>query len=308
MVTKFTFMGTLLTNEEIAEFICSHPVSGGCGAPSGQTALATAQTAYYNNLTSEEEQIFSQDEGVFNDLQSIYGPIFQKGPNQLGFSAGEDNELNSSAATGVGESFEAADQSAKENIASEGGGTVMLPSGVQTKLAQGVSTAGAAQLSGEENQIEQADYQQGYNEFEAATNALLGSTGVFSSSTAAAGAANQGGSAANQTYTDIAQENESPFNAVVGALGGVAGDVVNENPGGVFGPGCWMAAACFDEDFYTGEKTAVVRNWLWNVWSKNFYAKPVLWFYSKFGKWASRQGALVTIFKPLFNSIYERAK
>jgi hypothetical protein len=277
-----------------------------CGAPSGQSALATAQTNYYNQLTAEESQIFSQDEGVFNQIQSVYGPIFAKGPNQLGFSQGELNELNSSAATGVGQSFEAANQAAKENIASEGGGTVMLPSGVQAKLAEGMSTAGAAQLSGEENQIEQADYQQGYNEFEAATNALLGSTNAVNSATGMAGAANQGGEAANQTYTDIAQENESPFTAVMGALGGVAGDVVNENPGNIFG--CWMAAACFDEDFYTGHKTVIVRNWLWNVWSKNSYAKPVLWLYSKFGKWASRKRVLVALFKPLFNNIYERAK
>jgi hypothetical protein len=192
------------------------------GAPSGQTQLAAAQTNMYNTQSADMNQLFSQDEALNNEIQGVYGPIFQAGPSQLGFSQGELNTLNSGAATGVGQSFAAANSAMKENLAASGGGTTQLPSGAMTKAEEGMTTAGAAQLSGEENQIQQADYAQGLSNFDSATNALMGVGNVFNNSIAEGGVANQGGMAANQTYNAIAQENNSPFAAVMGALGGVA--------------------------------------------------------------------------------------
>jgi hypothetical protein len=123
----------------------------------------------------------------------------------------------------------------KANLSSEGGGTTELPSGVLTKAEQGMTTAGAAQLSGEESQIQQSDYAQGNQNFQAATNALLGVGSVFNNSIAEGGVANQGGAAANSTESAIAQENESPFAAVTGALGGVTSSLIGANPGNIFG-------------------------------------------------------------------------
>jgi hypothetical protein len=205
------------------------------GAPSGQTQLADAQTNMYNTESADMSQLFSQDEALNNEIQSVYGPIFQAGPSQLGFSQGELNTLNSAADTGVGQSFAAANQAMKENVAAAGGGTTQLPSGVMTKAEEGLTTAGAAQESGEANQIQQADYAQGLSNFDAATSALMGVGNVFSNSIGMGGVANQGGSAANQTYNNIASENESPFAAVMGALGGVTSSVVSQNPGNIFG-------------------------------------------------------------------------
>ena len=112
---------------------------------------------------------------------------------------------------------------------------MQLPSGALTKAEEGITTAGAAQQAGEQNQILQADYAQGQANFQAATNALLGVGSVFNNSIGMGSTANQGGAAAGSTWNAIAQENEAPFAAVMGALGGVAGDVVNQNPGNVFG-------------------------------------------------------------------------
>lgn len=193
------------------------------GAPSGQTALADAQTQMYTAESNDMNQLFSEDEALSNEIQGVYGPIFQQGPSQLGFSQGELNTLNSGASTGVGQSFAAANSAMKENLESAGGGTTQLPSGALTKAEEGLTTAGAAQLSGEENQIQQADYAQGNANFNAASNALLGVGNVFSNSIAEGGVANSGGSAANQTESAIASENESPFAAVMGALGGITG-------------------------------------------------------------------------------------
>jgi hypothetical protein len=84
-------------------------------------------------------------------------------------------------------------------------------------------------------------------------------------------------------------------------LGGVVGAGLGA-AGQYFGAqkGCWVAAAAFNEDFFTGVKTNAVRTWLYDVWSKNWYAKPVLALYSRCGKWVASKPSLVKMLKPLF--------
>lgn len=203
----------------------ARPVSGGCGASSGQTDLAASQAAYYTTLQKNAQQEFGDASQVFKQMQDTYAPIFAAGPNQKGYSQGQLDSLNSAADTGVGQAYSAANKAVKENVAGSGGGNTLLPSGVAEKAAQSTAVAGASQLSNEQSQILNNDYAQGNANFQEASNALLGATNTFNASSNAAGAANTGGSDANSTYNAIAQENASPFNAVVGALGGIAGGI-----------------------------------------------------------------------------------
>jgi hypothetical protein len=71
--------------------------------------------------------------------------------------------------------------------------------------------------------------------------------------------------------------------------------------------GCWIAAAVFAEDFATGEKTNLVRSWLWNEWVKHWYAKPILWIYSRFGESASRSRLIVKLLRPWFEKALSKA-
>src|SRR5579859_430634 len=124
ITTKLTLSiedGSILEHE-FYEYEGSVALCGG-GAPSGQTQLAAAQANMYNTETADMNSLFSQDQALSNEIQSVYGPIFKAGPSQLGFSQGELNTLNSSAETGVGQSFAAANSALKANIGSEGGGT-----------------------------------------------------------------------------------------------------------------------------------------------------------------------------------------
>lgn len=70
---------------------------------------------------------------------------------------------------------------------------------------------------------------------------------------------------------------------------------------------CWLAAAHFGEDFLTGPRTNLVRNWLWSTWSKHWYAKPVLWLYSKFGQRLAQSPSFVRLCGPLFDLALEKA-
>lgn len=195
-----------------------------CGAPKGQQQLATAQSNYYDTLTKQAQAEFADATGVFGTLKSEFAPIFAAGPNQFGYSKAEDTALNSEAATGTGEAYASAEKAVKENLMTEGGGnTPLLPSGLDVRASEGLATAGAEQLSKEESQIKEAGYQQGYQQWLAAAQGLSGAPSVFGTSNSGAGVAVEGGSSAGKTWSDIAAENESPFSAVVGALGGIGG-------------------------------------------------------------------------------------
>lgn len=115
------------------------PVALCCGAPSGQTALAAAQTAAYTQYTANAAAEFQDATGLFKQLTAEYTPIFQAGPNQYGFSAAETNALNTEAASGTAQDYNAVNRAAKETLAAEGGGNTTLPSGVSAKMFPGVS-------------------------------------------------------------------------------------------------------------------------------------------------------------------------
>jgi hypothetical protein len=70
---------------------------------------------------------------------------------------------------------------------------------------------------------------------------------------------------------------------------------------GAAAKGCWIAAAVFGENFETGTKTNLVRSWLWDIWGRHWYAKPILWLYTKFGERAARSTTVVRLLAPLFN-------
>lgn len=198
-----------------------------CGATAAQTQLQTEQADFYQEATQEATTAYSEDQQLLGEITKAYEPILQKGPNQQGFSQAEDQTLNAQAVEGTAENYSAAAKAVNEGEAAQGGGNIPLsqPQGAQLKAE--VATSAAGQESAEEQQIEQADYQQGFNEFTQAGQAISTASGQLSP-TAYTSAATGAGSAASTTAEDIAQENDSWINAAIGAAGsigkGFAGD------------------------------------------------------------------------------------
>lgn len=195
------------------------PVAQCGGAPAGQQQLADSQSAYYNTLTQEAQTEFAQAQTLTSDLTSEFAPIFAKGPNQQGFNQEELNNLNAEAATATGQSYANVSQALNLKEAGEGGGNEFVPQGANKQLQEEVATSAASQTAGEESQILQSSYQQGYNEWLASAQGLGEAAQVMGAGTGAASAANQGGSAASSTWSAIAAENSSWMNLVGGALG-----------------------------------------------------------------------------------------
>jgi hypothetical protein len=121
-----------------------------------------------------------------------------------------------------------------ESLAAQGGGNETIGSGGAAQLKAETAQSAAGELSREQTQIKESDYQQGYNQWQAAAGGLesiaagQNPLGYESAATGAGGAA---GTTANQ----IAEQQNSWINAAIGAAGSIGGAVINQNPGGIFG-------------------------------------------------------------------------
>ena len=190
------------------------------GASSAQKNLEKVQAQYYQTLINQATTEFGQASQIFKDLTSTFEPILSAGPSQTGYSTAELNNLNSIAATGQGQAYSTAEQAVNRQLAASGAG---LPNGVSDQVRIGLAGSAAQNLAGEQQTIQQNNYQQGYQNWLTAAQALSGATGVYNPATGAAGAANQGGAAASTTANEISQQDNSWLSMVGGALGGVTG-------------------------------------------------------------------------------------
>lgn len=192
------------------------------GAPSGQTALANSQTAYYNTMVQEATTEFGKAQGLTDTLTAEFEPIFKAGPSQQGFSQEELNNLNTEAATVTGQSYANVSQALSAKIGGEGGGNEFVPQGANKEIQAQIATSAASQIAGEQSQILQSDYAQGYNSWLAAASGLGEAANVMGAGTGAANAATGAGSAASTTWSAVAAENSSWMNLAAAGLGGAA--------------------------------------------------------------------------------------
>lgn len=202
------------------------PIDECCGATQQQKDLLTNQTGFYNTLQTQMQQVFGNSSTVFNDLVNSYSPIVAAGPSQQGFSQAELSNLNSQAITETGQAYNNAKQAVGERIAAQGGGNIALPSGAAIGPQLSLAESAANQTSGELNQINQANYATGRQNWITASQGLAGAPSVYSPAVGFAGAANSAGEAAGNTANTVAQENNSWVNSLIGAGAGIAGGML----------------------------------------------------------------------------------
>jgi hypothetical protein len=192
------------------------------GPSSTQLQLQQEQVSFYQQATEESEATFGEQQDLLKQMEAVYDPILAKGPTQPGFSGAEDEALNAQATQGTATAYSQAARAVGEQTAAEGGGNNPLPSGGETQLKEEVAESAAGQEASEKEQILQADYAQGYSEFENAGSSLAVASGELNPAnyeTAATGA----GSAAETTAAAINQEENSWEAPVLGAVGAAAG-------------------------------------------------------------------------------------
>jgi hypothetical protein len=271
-----------------------------CLGPSeGLTNTGQEQQQAYQQAMSQASQIFGNDSQVFHDIVGAFGPQVAAGPqiDQVAL-----NQANAAAVTNNAQAYASAAKNVKESIAAQGGGNVLLPSGVTNTTLAELSEAGAQNLAGTEAQNTQTAIQQGIQNYQFAANQLAGAPNTFGTANTGTSAATGAGAASSTTQNDITNAQNSWESLAAAGLG--AGATIAS--AGLKPPACWLAAAAFDEDFITGAKTGLVRSYLWVVWAKNWYAKPILTLYHRFGQRLAQNNTIVRLFRPVFYRLYER--
>jgi hypothetical protein len=192
------------------------------GPTAQQTELGDAQLAAYQQAAQMTQTQYENQQAIYAPMVSQFSSIFAKGPNQEGFSTEEENQLNSQAVEGTAENYQNAARATGEKEAAEGGGDIPLTQPQQLQQQEGLATSAAQEESRQEQQIQQADYGQGLQDWEQAGQGLQAIAagesplGYESNETGA-------GSAAEATEGAIASEDDSWINAAIGAAGSAAG-------------------------------------------------------------------------------------
>jgi hypothetical protein len=228
--------GFRYVTKHIEGFEYQGPVERCCGATQGQNNALNQQTSLTQQMTQQGQQIFGNSSQVFNDLIGSLSPTVAAGPSQQGFSQAELSNLNSSAITQTGQSYQNEKSAVGNAMAASGGGTSALPSGATEgadfSLAENAGNQTASQLS----QIKQADYQQGEQNYNTALSGMESATGVFNPATSAGSAASSAAENEATTANQIATQNNSWVQGVTGALGGIAAGGMNGYLSGLSNP------------------------------------------------------------------------
>jgi len=196
-----------------------------CGASNEQKQIEKKQAGWFDTAMNQAQQIFGNSSAAFQDLMNTFAPTVAAGPNQQGFSAPEEAALKSKAITESGEAYRDASTAVKEANAAAGGGNMALPGGAEIGRNIQVANAAAKNTANELNQIEQANWATGRENYNRATAGLAEAPNVFNPSTGAGSSATSSGSSAAETANKISEANNSWISGVTGALGGIVGGI-----------------------------------------------------------------------------------
>ena len=193
-----------------------------CGATQQQKDLTDEQQQFYTTLQQQYSTVFAQNQAITGALTAAFTPILQAGPSQTGYSPSEENVLQTQNTENVATNYAQAQKATADILAARGGGNTLLPSSVDANLLAQNANQAAAQRATGQNTITQANYAQGYQNWQTAAN-VLGSTAGLLNPTSYSGQATGAGSAASTSAAAIAAAANSPWNAAFGALGSIAG-------------------------------------------------------------------------------------
>jgi hypothetical protein len=207
-----------------------------CGPSGAQSQLQDEEMSFLQTQQNAYSTAYGKFSDISDRLNAQFAPIIAKGPNQEGFNDQEKTMLNTQATEGTANEYAKAKTALQEDLASEGGGgdSTNLTSGHSDELRQELLSGGAAEESREKQQILQADYTQGYNEYNSAVEGEEAVAGGWNPNSFAASEEGAAGTANNEANTIAAQQN-TVWTSVLGALGGVAGQVVGNLNVGPFG-------------------------------------------------------------------------
>jgi hypothetical protein len=203
-----------------------------CGGPTDtQSRLQDEEANFYATQVSAYNSAYKNFSEIQDRLNAQFAPILAKGPNQYGFDKTEDQTLRTQATEGTAQGYAKAARAVHESLAARGGGTsnINITSGGAAEIDAELASAAESTESAENLDITKAGYDQGYREY---SQAIGGEEDLAAgwNPNSFAGSADASGKVASDQANTIAAQQNSLWNGVIGALGGVAANF--STPGG----------------------------------------------------------------------------
>jgi hypothetical protein len=193
-----------------------------CGEADEQNDTYQQQADFSKQMMKENELVFGKQQGILDSLNAGFQQIIARGPSQTGFSPDERNLLDTGATEAVATNMSQAAKALGEGQAAQGGGDTFIPSGVKQQQREKLASVAAATDASLHSKIAEDDYTQGRSNYRDAVMGALNVSGQLNPTSYGA-VTNQANSGQADEANAIAAAANSPFTAVMGALGGAVG-------------------------------------------------------------------------------------
>lgn len=202
-----------------------------CGPSQAQEQLAGQEASFSQLLSSNYQSRFGAQSQVLQNLNNMLTPIAQAGPDQQGFGPQELAALNTESGQGVGATYSQAQQAVQTQLASQGGGNEVLPTGASAVLRGNIANAASSELSQERLGITRANYAQGRQNWQQAEAGLHALSGEYDPN-AIAGETTSANQGAFGEATKVQQMKNQRQAAIAGGIASLAGDALTFGMGG----------------------------------------------------------------------------
>jgi hypothetical protein len=207
VTTKIVFSSTYeVLEHEGYEY--EGPVARCCDASKQQTGAAATQQSLMNQMTGQMTQVFGNDNQVFNNLMASVQQTVAAGPGQQGFSQAELNAMNSQAITNNANQYKNVSGAVKSGEAAQGGGNSVSNAGATIGLNTGIAEQAAANTANSLNQITQANYATGRQNYQNAVATEQGLTNSFNNLSSLENSAQAGTEANYKNQAAIGSQNQ----------------------------------------------------------------------------------------------------
>jgi hypothetical protein len=205
-----------------------------CGGPSStQSELQQEEADFYKTQIGAYNKAYANFSDISAKLAAQFDPILKAGPGQMGYTQAELTDLNTMASEGTAGYYKQAQQAAAEGEATLGGGTsnINITSGAAADTRARIAAAAAGQSAQQRLMIQQSGYDVGRQQWQQAIQGTETLAAGWNPNSFSGSAVNAGNSASSEANT-IAQQQQSAWQSVLGAVGGIAGNVTSPKIGG----------------------------------------------------------------------------
>lgn len=202
-----------------------------CHASSQEKNAYQNQVSTTAALNSHLDTIFKDNSNILGNLKTGLQPIIDAGESQFGFAKPEEAALRTNAADNIEQGNRATSDKVRSIMAAQGGGTSFLPNGGQAAVDQSLALNEAGAQADAQNQVTQAGFEKGRENFFNASAMLPSATASLEAPITNAGEnAQSGAGAQSRAANSITQANNAWIAPVGGILGGVASKAVTALP------------------------------------------------------------------------------